>query len=67
MELPVMATGEETVGVSPWNEAPPPKLEEQELDLLALELWQRGSCPELVDDEGWSEAEKLVGYHASCL
>ena len=67
MEIPVMTPGEEVVDASPWNEAPPPRIEEQVLDLKALELWQQGSCPELVDDEERPETDEAVGCHASCL
>jgi hypothetical protein len=67
MEIPVITTAEEVFDASPWTEAPPLKIEEQELDLLALELWQRGSCPDLADDEQWSETDEAVGCHSSCL
>ena len=41
------------------------RLEDQEVDRIAFELWQRGSLPELAED---LEAEvEEVASHASCL
>ena len=51
-------------GVVRWE--PPPRFEEQELEILALELWQRASCPEEIADEWMSDAEAMRS-HASCL
>jgi hypothetical protein len=39
--------------------------EDQEMDRIAFELWQRGSLPELVEDME-AELEEVAG-HASCL
>lgn len=40
-------------------------LQQQELDRIVFELWQRGSLPELAED---MEAElEEVACHASCL
>jgi hypothetical protein len=48
----------------PGSEAPV-SLEDQELDRIAFELWQRGSLPELV---GAAQTElEEVACHASCL
>jgi len=42
-----------------------PSLEDQELDRIAFELWQRGSLPELAEA---SQAElEEVACHTSCL
>jgi len=42
-----------------------PSLEDQELDRIAFELWQRGSLPELAETTP-AELEE-VACHASCL
>jgi hypothetical protein len=48
-----------------WESEPMLSLEDQELDRIAFELWQRGSLPELVED---LEADlEEVACHASCL
>ena len=57
---------EELAEVTQWDDAPPPKLEEQELDILAFELWQRASRPEPPADE-WLGEEETQRCHASCL
>jgi hypothetical protein len=44
---------------------PIPRLEDQELDRIAFELWQRGSVPELAE-ANQAELEE-VACHASCL
>lgn len=36
---------------SPWDAAPPVKFEEQELEILAFELWRRANCSETAGDE----------------
>jgi hypothetical protein len=66
MEAPQMETAVMPLVEEPATAAPP-KLEEQELDLLAFELWRRASCSERATDEEWSDLERAVGYHASCL
>jgi len=48
-------------------DAPPPKLEEEEMDILAFELWHRGSYPELAAEEEWMGEEEASRCHASCL
>jgi hypothetical protein len=49
------------------GDAPPPKIEEEEMDILAFELWHRGSVPELAGEEEWMEEEEASRCHASCL
>jgi len=53
--------------VSQWDDAPPPVLEEQEMDILAFELWRRASCQDIVAEETATEPEETVACHASCL
>ena len=40
---------------------------EEEIDVLAFELWQRGSRQDLAADEETADDEETVGCHASCL
>jgi len=53
--------------VTHWVDDPPPKLEEQDLDLLAFQLWQRASCPENPVNENWMSEEEALRSHRSCL
>jgi hypothetical protein len=48
-------------------EVPPPRMEEDEMDILAFELWHRGSYPELAAEEEWLGEEEASRCHASCL
>jgi hypothetical protein len=61
------AFAEELAEVSHWDDDPPPKLEEEEMDILAFALWHRGSCPETADEEEMPSAEEARRSHASCL
>jgi len=42
-------------------------LEEQEMDILAFELWRRASCQDIAAEEDGSDKEETVACHASCL
>lgn len=57
MEALAMPVAEEAVESSAWGDAAPPKIEEQEFDMQAFELWHRGSCPDLASDEEWLVGE----------
>jgi hypothetical protein len=37
------------------------------MDILAFELWHRGSYPELAAEEEWLGEEEALRCHASCL
>jgi hypothetical protein len=50
-----------------WSDDPPERLEEQEFDLLAFELWHLGSCPDFTELEEWEDQQPTVGDRASCL
>ena len=50
-----------------WSDDPPDRIEEQEFDLLAFELWHLGSCPDLNEAEEWPDEPCTVGDRASCL
>ncbi|SPE26660.1 hypothetical protein SBA3_1270010 [Candidatus Sulfopaludibacter sp. SbA3] len=41
--------------------------EEEEMDLIAFELWQRSCRRDLAATEDCSDEEEAVGGHASCL
>lgn len=59
---------EETIDKStPWGDPPPPNLAEEELDILAFELWQRASRQDAAAEEDCSDDEEVVASHASCL
>jgi len=67
MGTAAMPLAEELAEVSQWDDAPPPKFEDEELDILAFELWQRANCPEGETDEYWLGEEEALRCHASCL
>lgn len=58
---------EELAEVTHWDDDPPAKFEEQDLDLLAFELWQRACCPESPADGDWLSEEEALRCHSSCL
>lgn len=49
-----------------WSDDPPERIEEQEFDLLAFDLWHLGCRPDLTDIEEWEDEPSLTG-RASCL
>lgn len=50
---------------APWDDAPPPRFEDQDIDLLALQLWRRANPDAPLDD--WLTDEEALRCHASCL
>jgi hypothetical protein len=56
---------EDRPGAALWDESPPPRFEDQDLDLLALQLWRRAS-PDAPSDD-WLTDEEALRCHASCL
>ena len=67
MEIPETPVPEVVTENTSWGDPPPPKLEEQELDAVAFELWQRGSRQDAAAEVSCSDDEEVVGSHASCL
>jgi len=67
MESAVLSLAEELAEVSHWDDAPPPKFEEEEIDILAFELWQRANLQSPPADEGPLTEEEALRGHASCL
>jgi hypothetical protein len=63
----VIRLAEDPTTASQWDDPPPPRFEEQELDILAFEFWQRASCPESPVGEDWLGEEEALRCHASCL
>jgi hypothetical protein len=64
LEVPL---AEQLAETAHWSDDPPVRIEEQEFDLLAFELWHLGSCPDLTDIEEWPDEQYTVASHASCL
>ncbi len=68
MEFPETPRTEEFAEGSSCGAAPlPPKIEEEALDILAFELWQRACRQDLAAEEDCSNDEETVASHASCL
>jgi len=67
MKAPAWPIAAELAEVTQWDNTPPPRLEEQELGILAFELWKHPNCPETVADECWLGEEGALRCHASCL
>ena len=67
MEIPEDTRVAAVAADAPWGDPPPPKIEEQDLDLIAFELWQRGSRQDPVAEQDCSDEEEVVAGHASCL
>jgi len=67
MEILETSIPEELTDNSPWGDPPPRKFEDEELDILAFELWQRASRQDAGAAEDCSGEEEVVGCHASCL
>ena len=67
--MPVLETpfAEEVAESAHWSDDPPDKIEEQEFDLLAFELWHLGCYPDLTDIEEWEDDASPVVSRASCL
>ena len=49
-----------------WSDDPPVRIEDEEFDRLAFELWSLGSWPD-PDIGDWEEDPALVVGRASCL
>jgi len=58
---------EELAQSAHWSDDPPDRIEEQEFDLLAFELWHLGNYPDMTDVEEWEDEQCAVGNRASCL
>ena len=50
-----------------WGEPAPPELEQQEMDVLAFELWQRANRNDVAAEDDCSDEEEVVARHESCL
>ena len=66
--MPTLETplAEELAQTAHWSDDPPIDIEDQELDILAFELWHLGTYPD-IELEEWAEDEGSVAGRASCL
>ena len=64
LEIPL---AEQLAETAHWSDDPPVRLEEQEFDLLAFELWHLGSCTDLTGIEEWPDEPGTVASRSSCL
>ncbi len=58
---------EELAETAHWSDDPPVRMEDQEFDLLAFELWHLGSSMDLTEIEEWPDEPGTVARRASCL
>jgi hypothetical protein len=58
---------EELAETAHWSDDPPVRIEEQEFDILAFELWHLGSYQDLTQPEEWPDEQGTVASRASCL
>ncbi len=63
MEILTLPLAETLAEAAQPGDAPPVKLEEQEMDILAFQLWQRANYP--LDE--WLREEEARRCRASCL
>lgn len=67
METVLVTNPEEMVEVSPWDDAPPQNPAEEQFDILAFELVQQASRPDIAAAVETPGEDVPVGAHASCL
>ena len=66
MEILTMPMAEALAEASEWDDAPHPGIEEQEMDILAFDLWQRANRlgPPAASEDGEEDTRRC---RASCL
>jgi len=64
LELPL---AEDLAETAHWSDDPPVRIEEDDFDRLAFDLWHLGSYPDLTEVEEWPDEHGAVGERASCL
>ncbi|MBZ5584287.1 MAG: hypothetical protein LAQ30_19155 [Acidobacteriia bacterium] len=68
MEILTMPVAEVVAEASQGGDEAPPRIEEQEMDILAFELWRRANHTELAAAyEDWLGEEEALRCRASCL
>jgi hypothetical protein len=67
MEIFTVPVSHDTTRLPEADDAPRPGLEEQEMDILAFELWQQANCLEIEPDNDWPGEEQTLRRRASCL
>jgi hypothetical protein len=58
---------EELAETAHWSDDPPVRMEDQEFDRLAFELWHLGSFPDVTEVEEWPDEPGAVASRSSCL
>ncbi len=64
LELPL---AEDLAETAHWSDDPPVRIDEDDFDRLAFELWHLASYPDLTEFEEWPDEQGTVAEHASCL
>jgi hypothetical protein len=67
MEIFTVPVSQETTRLPEADDTPRPGLAEQDMDILAFELWQRANCLEIEPDGDWPGEEETLRCRASCL
>ena len=67
MEIFEIPLAEKLAETAHWSDDPPVRMEEQEFDLLAFELWRLGSRADLTGREEGPDERCTVASRASCL
>jgi len=62
-----ISLAEEFAETAHWGDEPPVRIEEEDFDLLAFELWHLGSYPIFNETDEWEDEHCTVGNRASCL
>jgi hypothetical protein len=64
LEMPL---AEEFAETAHWSDDPPVRIEDDEFDLLAFELWHLGSYLNISEVDEWEDEHSTVAGRASCL
>jgi hypothetical protein len=67
MEKVLVQASEGAAEISPWDDAPPPDVAEEEFDILAFGLVRQASRPDIAAAEETPGEDVPVGANASCL
>ena len=67
METVLVTAPAAVAEISPWDDAPPPDVAEEQFDILAFELVQQASRPDIAAVAETPGDDVPVGAHASCL
>lgn len=67
MEEVLVPAPEAVAETSPWDDAPPADVAQEQFDILAFELMQMASRPDIAEVAETPGDEVPVGAHVSCL